>query len=348
MRKLSTEISKTISKKHLHILWGKTEPHDRLKALRAQLAPTYATRIRELAGKYVTLKTVPRGKKVEEWLMSWVGITGQCRTVKLPEVVGTRDFLVACKQIDGEYATAALRELYRNEASGKENRTPSLEGYVSDFTNYLHRTKPIQTGLGPYAAELEVAKTSEPSEKKKRRICLCGDDHAWVDCYYVNKHHPKLPKDFQGTLEKAAKVKFALKNDYTSRLVGRVISYWRKERKRSSPEIVNLDDCKPPSDQGLSTAASLLLPRNLEDPDEISHIRVNQLALLDDRIAPVGELLVAAEGEGISDRWIMDPGSNTHVINSESWKGWTRERNEEIVNPSWRVNNVYLLLRGAV
>jgi hypothetical protein len=24
-------------------------------------------------------------------------------------------------------------------------------------------------------------------------------------------------------------------------------------------------------------------------------------------------------------RWIVDPGSNTHVINSKTWKGWTRE-----------------------
>jgi hypothetical protein len=37
-----------------------------------------------------------------------------------------------------------------------------------------------------------------------------------------------------------------------------------------------------------------------------------------------------ANTEGIAnelaDQWILDPGSNTHVINSEAWGGWTRER----------------------
>ena len=28
----------------------------------------------------------------------------------------------------------------------------------------------------------------------------------------------------------------------------------------------------------------------------------------------------------LADRWILDPGSNTHVINSEAWSGWIRER----------------------
>jgi hypothetical protein len=27
----------------------------------------------------------------------------------------------------------------------------------------------------------------------------------------------------------------------------------------------------------------------------------------------------------LSNRWILDPGSNTYAINTEDWKGWTRE-----------------------
>ncbi|KAF1934471.1 hypothetical protein EJ02DRAFT_363622 [Clathrospora elynae] len=27
----------------------------------------------------------------------------------------------------------------------------------------------------------------------------------------------------------------------------------------------------------------------------------------------------------LSNQWIHDPGSNTHLINSEDWSGWTRE-----------------------
>jgi hypothetical protein len=30
------------------------------------------------------------------------------------------------------------------------------------------------------------------------------------------------------------------------------------------------------------------------------------------------------DGGILADRWILDPGSNTHVINSETWTGWTK------------------------
>jgi hypothetical protein len=105
MRDFNTEISTHTAKKHLHLLWKKTTPYERLISLRTQLEPTEATRSRELAAKYANLQTPPRGKKVEEWLRTWLDVTSQCRQVKLPEMSGTRpqeDFLIACKQIDAE------------------------------------------------------------------------------------------------------------------------------------------------------------------------------------------------------------------------------------------------------
>ena len=27
----------------------------------------------------------------------------------------------------------------------------------------------------------------------------------------------------------------------------------------------------------------------------------------------------------LSNRWILDPGSNTHVVNTEAWVGWKRK-----------------------
>jgi hypothetical protein len=43
---------------------------------------------------------------------------------------------------------------------------------------------------------------------------------------------------------------------------------------------------------------------------------------------PVGTLTTMAVDQStqnnLLDRWIVDPGSNTHVVNSEAWKGWKR------------------------
>jgi hypothetical protein len=96
---------------------------------------------------------------------------------------GTRpqeDFLIACKQINAKYATAALREVLKYEATNKTNETPSLKAYIAEFTNYLRRTKPIQSGLSAYAAELGVATTKPGNQQLKDRKltpCVCGEEH---------------------------------------------------------------------------------------------------------------------------------------------------------------------------
>jgi hypothetical protein len=66
MRDLNTDVIRTVAKKQLHLLEDKTTPYDRLVTLGTHLAHTNATHRRELAGRYASLRTPPRGKKVEE------------------------------------------------------------------------------------------------------------------------------------------------------------------------------------------------------------------------------------------------------------------------------------------
>jgi len=46
---------------------------------------------------------------------------------------------------------------------------------------------------------------------------------------------------------------------------------------------------------------------------------------------PVGTLTTMALNDAnqynLLDRWIVDPGSNKHVVNSEAWEGWKRTSN---------------------
>ncbi|KAF2688977.1 hypothetical protein K458DRAFT_465626 [Lentithecium fluviatile CBS 122367] len=86
----NSEISKTVAKRHLYLLWSKSTPYERLVTLKQHLAPTDATRRRELIGKYAALQAPARGKKVEEWLRTWVDVTNQCKELKLAETTGTR------------------------------------------------------------------------------------------------------------------------------------------------------------------------------------------------------------------------------------------------------------------
>lgn len=162
---LNVDISKTIAARHIYLIKDYNSPHDRLVVLKKFLCPTEATRRRELADKYIALKTAPRAaKKVEQWLSDSVHITAQGKSIKLPETEGNRpqeDFLIACKALDQDYATSCLREIFKHEARGTTSEIPSLETYVAEMTTYLRRTKPNATGLAVSAAELEIANTAE-------------------------------------------------------------------------------------------------------------------------------------------------------------------------------------------
>jgi hypothetical protein len=101
----NSEISKTVAKRHLYLLWSKPMPYERLATLQKHLAPTDAMRGHNLIGKYAILQTPARGRKVEEWLSNWVDVTNQCKELYLAEMTGTQaqeDFLVACKVINPE------------------------------------------------------------------------------------------------------------------------------------------------------------------------------------------------------------------------------------------------------
>jgi hypothetical protein len=66
---LNTNFSKTIAVRHIYVIKDHEAPYDRLVVLKSSLCLTDATRRRELADKYNTLKTAPRAlKKVEQWL----------------------------------------------------------------------------------------------------------------------------------------------------------------------------------------------------------------------------------------------------------------------------------------
>src|SRR3954447_14007864 len=104
----SLEISKTVAKRRLYLIQDCDSAYDRLVILKKHLAPDVATRRHELTAQYTALKTAPRAiKKIEQWLADWTRITAMGRSINLPETEGIRpqeDFLVACKELDNEYA----------------------------------------------------------------------------------------------------------------------------------------------------------------------------------------------------------------------------------------------------
>ncbi|KAF1934496.1 hypothetical protein EJ02DRAFT_493128, partial [Clathrospora elynae] len=162
LAEFNSEISKTIAAKHLYLIENKD-------TLKKHLALSDATQQRNLIAQYKALQTLPCGRKVEEWLRSWVEITNMCIAAKVPETMGSRaqeDFLVACQTIDPEYGTSGLRALIDLEDAS--TAVPSVEDYVSKFTTYLKRVLPLSTGLSSMAAKLEVTKPQQQNKDSNK------------------------------------------------------------------------------------------------------------------------------------------------------------------------------------
>ncbi|KAF2828478.1 hypothetical protein CC86DRAFT_261803, partial [Ophiobolus disseminans] len=209
------DLDKTIAAKHLYLIESKDTPYERLTTLKKHLAPSDASRQRDLIARYKALQTPPRGRKVEEWLRSWVEVTNMCISAEVPETMGSRaqeDFLVACRTIDPEYGTLGLRALIDLEDAG--TAIPSVEDYVSKFTTYLKRVRPLM-----------------PTMMATRRN--------------RNAHHPRRPKAYaNATGRKKLDAALAADNDLRDK-INKALDKWRAKQQENGGSIAMDDGSRP-------------------------------------------------------------------------------------------------------
>ena len=380
------------------------------------LCPAVSTRTRMLADKFNSLKTALKQlKKLEQWLADWVETTALGKQVDLPETTGYRpqeEFLIACKQLDPEYATSCLREVYRYESSG-EGKLRTLDEYVSEMRLNLHRNTKIGTGLGAFGAELEAAQPNQrarsPSSVPR---CLCGRRHGYAQCWYLNKHHKKRPADYRGNQAVWEKIKEARKDPEVDEKVKAALKRYKDDNnlsKKTAPQ--QIDDGKEPTDPEACTVNGLITADTVAEGDDISrhyntgvapnidlanqapidqcietgtahqyhlqqqhaptiqqldthhdvshhdvsHHDVSEQALIphqanqiNDDTEPVGELKAFTGNQthdnALISRWIIDPGSNIHVINTPDWVGW--KQTEIAVNRYVAAGNAHVPIQA--
>jgi hypothetical protein len=104
---------------------------------------------------------------------------------------------------------------------------------------------------------------------------------------------------------------------------------------------LRVDDGKPPANTDtfvVSTGPSLTSFNHDSRDGHDGHNDDNFISI-DARTEPMGTLITLAVDDttqtDLLNRWIVDPGSNTHVINTEAWKGWKRTSD----NPERRTLN---------
>lgn len=220
------------------------------------------------------------------------------------------------------------------------------------MTTYLRRTKPHSTGLAVSAAELGITKPTEtPSTSRDRRggahrdgarptpTCVCGKQHWYTDCFVLNPRHPARPRNYQPAADTVRKVEEARKDYKINARIKTALARWTAYQPQSTASL-QVDDGKPPvnTDTFVISTGPLLKPlRDGQDAHDghnghDSHNRISHdddvVIAIDDRAETVGALTTMAVDDitqtELRNRWIVDPGSNTHVVNTEAWKGWRR------------------------
>jgi hypothetical protein len=308
LNELTSEIAQTTARSNLYLLEGKSTAYERLKALKEHLSPNTARRSRELVVKYRDLQATRRGRAVEGWLDDWIKITDQMRTLKLPDVDGSRsqeDFLIAVKPLDDAWATMSLTDLLSKDEAGTP--VPSLRDYVAKFRTFHSRTSPRAAGIGTFSASLRMA---DGDHKQRKPKCFCGEYHLFVDCKYCN---PKLRENgWQGDREILEAKEKAKKHP---KLRGHIL----RAEKGQGPSRKEKDaKTGSKSDTTISTTTA---PIQFDEDQPVNGL-IQTNALMQTFNAATTEV------PHLMNRWVLDPGSNAHVCNTRRF-GWTFVRKAE-------------------
>jgi hypothetical protein len=164
--------------------------------------------------------------------------------------------------------------------------------------------------------------SSSKSAKNKR--CVCGGYHDYVNCWALNQLG--APEGKRAGRRRIEAAKEALRKDpEKERAIREVL---RKAGKTFSPAWTteSLDDGNPPTDD---PAVYTICLRNIPAP-RAEQSQSDQEEDSEKSAKPGGifNAMATATSLGMENRWILDPGSNVHIINTEDWPGWRRQYDE--------------------
>ncbi|EXJ75014.1 uncharacterized protein A1O5_01710 [Cladophialophora psammophila CBS 110553] len=266
--KMLDAIIESIDKVFLIYLRGPTINNnwDRTKALKEQVCPSKSTREQYCRDKYQGLLKARKRTNIDKWISQWQAVCQQAQELKLPEVHGDRaqyDFIAAVSNVDEDWARGKRQMML----DAPDNSPPTITYLVDNFCKARQKTQSqrnSQPGRAPHGAFATFqGKHHRPQNDKPTQPCVCGENHWFRECAYLNKAiRPKgwqPNKDVQGRIAETLRAKPRLK-----RHLERVNNTARRSQFRRK-EAAN--GCKEPS----SSAETYL---DGDDSDVSDHIGV--------------------------------------------------------------------------
>ena len=307
LEEVNAHIIQSIAPRYLYTIQDKVSPRDKLKALKAEAAPTTMVRTLEAQSTYRRLLRTVRTKDLDNWLQEWEQALTEATEADIPDtkgVNGLTEFLTAVQSAIPDFCTHwknKILDIYTedpNAVPGKE--LPSLFKLTEHFRNAMrHHIADAAHQKVAFAATLNGRPSTTPGQGQeatgRQPKCICGKRHEYKLCYHLNESiRPSGWTLNQKTLEN---INNRLKNDEKLReTIKKHTGYVAKTEDLAQPkESVQQQENKPNS---FATTVVAQVTATLTDPDSYPR--------------PAEETYV------LCNSTILDSGSSIHIFNDRS------------------------------
>lgn len=199
----------SVTRSNQHYLAGLHTPYQQLRKLRTIFAPSprlYTQRLRMIWRSHLDSAQNKSSNK-QAWLTRIEALYNECVNANVPEVLNTDallyDFLTAIRIAGYEnFFQAWFQQIFVNNQD-------------IDFYRLVHHFREAQrvevTQSQASGVAFAATLNGQPTGQYPRNPCVCGGNHAYKRCYYLN---PVVrPADWLPRAETIAKINDLLKND---------------------------------------------------------------------------------------------------------------------------------------
>jgi hypothetical protein len=315
---VEAHITKTIQQDLLYHIKDKLSIHDQIKTLQELYSPTTADQEYRVQKAYEAAKTLyARRSNIEDWCSEFLTAYNRAKQLNLPEVHGFRahkDLVRAIKQVDAAYAASASLNIFKAEETWNLNRNApvpiesQLSTVLADLLRYHRTTHSRKTNIhgGVFGATLNSQESTykrkrSRDDKKPSKPCLCGDNHFWGQCPYIDT--ALRTRGFVEDPEKAKKIT-AFETSDTKGILNKIREKTRRYKKhknkdadkRAESDSIDIDAGDQPTDQSTHEAYAVF-----------SAAFNNQQAF---RQHP------------LLHSWTLDPATDVHICNNPAEFQW--------------------------
>jgi hypothetical protein len=286
-------IRTTVATDWIMLIKDKPSPQDKVKALKAQLAPTdYASKM--LARERYRRAQIVGRSKIDNWIQNWERALKDAQQNKIGEVHDeinpTYDFLEAVESIVPGFSSHWREKISDWKRKGKNEKIPDgfqIAQYFRDSWRAQGATE-LSKGSGNAGAFSAAQSTQRdkniPSLQEKRspsgkeKKCVCGTprtkEHNWKTCQYVRHEILGEPYQFGFKVDEslAQTAKESLRRDWFRKLVEKIVTGVKRaetsntiaaeESETDSANTFSYDDAAMPEYSGFNAApeqASLIV-----------------------------------------------------------------------------------------